>query len=200
MSCQIWAVEHRVNAGGLAGAHPGLKNRILLNYTKIENAHKVRKKAFVFFCVYRSPANFYSSFPFSLLRHYQMPEWFYVNNCCFWAHAVPSCYRNWSCNQCGQRMHCRPVARISQQGGQKPDGRAQNQKGGGHIFEIQYWMYAATGEPNVKWVWFQTSISNGGTRHHWPPLATALMRWSEITDKIKTIIVLDKVNYRGTQS
>jgi len=23
------------------------------------------------------------SFPFSLLRHYQMPEWFYVNNCGF---------------------------------------------------------------------------------------------------------------------
>ena len=23
------------------------------------------------------------SFPFSLLRHYQMPECFYVNNCCF---------------------------------------------------------------------------------------------------------------------
>jgi len=26
MSCRIHAVEHRVNAGVLAGAHPGLKN------------------------------------------------------------------------------------------------------------------------------------------------------------------------------
>ena len=42
------------------------------------------------------------------------------------------------------------VARIYQQGGQKPGGGAKNQKGG-HIFEIQYWMYAATRGPNVKW-------------------------------------------------
>jgi len=36
------------------------------------------------------------SFPFSLLRHYQMPECFCVYNCCFWARAtVLSCYRNW---------------------------------------------------------------------------------------------------------
>jgi len=45
--------------------------------------------------MYRSPTNFYS-FPFSLLRHYQMPECFYFNNCCFWTRAtVLSCYRNW---------------------------------------------------------------------------------------------------------
>jgi len=37
-----------VRAGGLAGAHPGLQDRILLNYTRIENANKVRKKIFVF--------------------------------------------------------------------------------------------------------------------------------------------------------
>ena len=30
---------------------------------------------------------------------------------------------------------------------------------GGHIFQIQYWTYAATGGPNVKW----------GPGHHWPP-------------------------------
>ena len=41
MSCRIRAVEHRVSGDGLAGAHPSLKNRILLNFTKIENAHKV---------------------------------------------------------------------------------------------------------------------------------------------------------------
>jgi len=30
------------------------------------------------------------------MRHYQMPECFFVSNCCFWARAtVLSCYRNW---------------------------------------------------------------------------------------------------------
>ena len=48
MSCRIRAVEHTVSSGGLAGAHPGLKNRILINHTRIENAHKVRMKTFVF--------------------------------------------------------------------------------------------------------------------------------------------------------
>jgi len=43
ISCRIRAVEHRNWAAGLAGAHPGLHNRILPNYTRIENAHKVRK-------------------------------------------------------------------------------------------------------------------------------------------------------------
>ena len=36
---------------GLAGADPGLRDRILLNYTWIENAHKVRKKTLVFCAV-----------------------------------------------------------------------------------------------------------------------------------------------------
>jgi len=31
--------------------------------------------------MHRSPASFSS--PFSVLRHYQMPECFYVDNCCF---------------------------------------------------------------------------------------------------------------------
>ena len=44
-------------------------------------------------------------------------------------------------------------------GGQKPEGGAKNQKGGGHIFEILYWMYAATTGPHVKW---GAQISNGG--------------------------------------
>ena len=57
MSCRIRAVEHRLSGNGLAGAHPGLKNRILLNYTRIENAHKVCKKTFDFVVIYRSPAN-----------------------------------------------------------------------------------------------------------------------------------------------
>jgi len=33
MSCRIWAFEHRQFATGLAGAHRGLQDRILLNYT-----------------------------------------------------------------------------------------------------------------------------------------------------------------------
>jgi len=96
MSCRIRAVEHRKSAPGLGGAHPGLQDRILLklNYTRIENAHKPRKKTFDFFVIYRSPPNFY--FSFSLLRLYQMPECFYVNTCCFRARAtVLPCYRNW---------------------------------------------------------------------------------------------------------
>jgi len=43
MSCRIQAVEHRKCAAGLFDAHPGLQDRILLNYTIIENAHKVPK-------------------------------------------------------------------------------------------------------------------------------------------------------------
>jgi len=49
MSCRIRVHEHRKSAAGLAGAHLGLKNRILLKYTRIENAHKVRKKT-LYFC------------------------------------------------------------------------------------------------------------------------------------------------------
>jgi len=48
MSCRIRAVEHRKCTAGLAGAHPSLQDRILQNYTEIENAHKARKKTFNF--------------------------------------------------------------------------------------------------------------------------------------------------------
>jgi len=48
MSYRIRAVEYRKCATGLAGAHLDLEDRILLNYTRIENAHKVRKKTFNF--------------------------------------------------------------------------------------------------------------------------------------------------------
>jgi len=41
MSCRIAAVEHRKCAAGQSDAHPGLQDRILLNFTRIENAHKV---------------------------------------------------------------------------------------------------------------------------------------------------------------
>ena len=33
MSCRIRAVEHRKCEAGHAGAHPGLQDRLLLNYT-----------------------------------------------------------------------------------------------------------------------------------------------------------------------
>jgi len=76
------SVEHRKRAAaGLADAHPGVQDRILLNYTRIEKAHKVRKKTFDCLLFIQVQQTF--SVPFSLLRHYQMPECFYVKNCCF---------------------------------------------------------------------------------------------------------------------
>jgi len=81
MSCRIRAVK-RGWAAGQAGAHSGMENRILLNYTTIENAHKVHKKTFDFLLFVEVQQTF--SFPFSQLRHYEMPECFqHVNNCCF---------------------------------------------------------------------------------------------------------------------
>ena len=80
MSRRTEAVEHRKCETGLSDANPGLQNRILLNYTRIEIAHKVRKKILEFFCI---EVQQIFSCPFSLLRHYQMAECFYVNNCCF---------------------------------------------------------------------------------------------------------------------
>ena len=55
MSCRIRADEHRVSAGGLAGAHAGMKNRILLNYTRIANAHKVGEGGVqsILFCTFQ---------------------------------------------------------------------------------------------------------------------------------------------------
>jgi len=41
MSCRIQAVEHRKCTAGFTGVHPVLQDRILLNYTRIEKAHKV---------------------------------------------------------------------------------------------------------------------------------------------------------------
>ena len=45
-------------------------------------------------------------------------------------------------------------------------GGTKNQKGG-HIFKIQYWMYAPTGGPNLKW---GAPISNGGPGTTGPPV------------------------------
>ena len=56
MSRRIRVVAHRKCAAGLSDAHPGLQDRILQNYTRMENAHEVRKKTFISI-MYRSPAN-----------------------------------------------------------------------------------------------------------------------------------------------
>jgi len=58
MSRRIQGVKHRKCTVGLADAHPGLQDQILLNYTRIENVHKVHKNTFHFFVMYRRPANF----------------------------------------------------------------------------------------------------------------------------------------------
>ena len=93
MSCRIRVVEHRKSVAGLSDAHPGLQDWILLHYTRIENAYKVCKKTFDFLsCIKASKL----SFPFSLLRHYQIPECFLVKKSWFWARAtVLLCHRYW---------------------------------------------------------------------------------------------------------
>ena len=48
MSCRIWAVEHRKCAAGLAGVHPDLQDRILLNYTKLRMRIKYARKLSIF--------------------------------------------------------------------------------------------------------------------------------------------------------
>jgi len=58
-SRRIQAVEHRC-AARLAGAHPSLKDRSLLNYTRIENVHRVRNQCFV---MYRRLGNLFFLFP-----------------------------------------------------------------------------------------------------------------------------------------
>ena len=74
MSCRIRAVEHRKCAAGQSDAHASLQDGILLNYTRIENAHKVRKKTFNFLLCIEVQQNF--SFPFScwdIIKHLNAP-------------------------------------------------------------------------------------------------------------------------------
>ena len=49
-------------SGPTSGAHSGLQDRMLLNYTRVENAHKERKKAFDFLLCIEVQQTF--SFPF----------------------------------------------------------------------------------------------------------------------------------------
>jgi len=62
---------------------------------------------------------------------------------------------------------------------------------GGHILKIQYWMYAATGGPNVKW---------GGTDFKWgsraplpPPLATALIPIYQMIEHIRLFLTANQL-------
>ena len=50
-------------------------------------------------------------------------------------------------------------------GGGKNQKEVPKTRRGGHIFKMQYWMYAATGGPNVKWG--DTDFKWGAGRH-WP--------------------------------
>jgi len=92
MSCGIRAVEYKKCMAGLAGAHCRFAR---LNLAKLHKNCEctLRKNAFNFsWCIEVQQS---LSFLCSLLRHYQMPECFYVNNCSFWALATSSsCYRN----------------------------------------------------------------------------------------------------------
>jgi len=76
MSCRLRAVEHRKCVAGPAGAYPGLQDRILLNYTRIENMHEARKQTFN--CLLCIDVQQSSRFHFSLLRHHQIPKCFHV--------------------------------------------------------------------------------------------------------------------------
>ena len=60
---RLRAVEHRKWVAGLAGAHPGLQDWILLNYTRIEKAHKVLKKTFDFLLCIEVQQTFNFVFP-----------------------------------------------------------------------------------------------------------------------------------------
>jgi len=64
-------------------------------------------------------------------------------------------------------MYAGPAPEFSSSGGSKTRRRGQKPEGGRHIFKIQYWIYAATGGPNVKW---GAPISNGRAGHHWTAL------------------------------
>jgi len=63
MSCRIRAFELRKRTAELDGVHSGLQDGILLNYTRIESTHKVRKKTFnILLCIEGQQV---FSFPFS---------------------------------------------------------------------------------------------------------------------------------------
>jgi len=59
-----------------------------------------------------------------------------------------------------------PSPRFSSRRGQKPGGAKT--RSGGHLLKMQYWMYEATGGPNMKW---------GGTHFKWGDRATPAPRW-----------------------
>jgi len=70
-------------------------------------------------------------------------------------------------------------------GGAKKQKEVPKTRREGHIFKIQYWMYAATEGPNVKW---GAPISNGGGR---APLAP---RWRDPAEQTSKVMRFPVVN------
>ena len=100
MSYWIRAVELRKCAAGLSNASSGLQDRILLNYTRIENAHKVRKKTFGFLLCIDVQQSFI--FPFSLNASVLATAVFELVQQFYHATEIGS--------RCGQRMHWSAIA------------------------------------------------------------------------------------------
>jgi len=63
ISCGIRTVEHRQCTAGLSGALSGLQDRILVNYTRIENAMKFARKLSIFCYVWTSSKRLVLVFP-----------------------------------------------------------------------------------------------------------------------------------------
>ena len=104
MSCRIRAVEHRKGAAGHAGA-PRFARSNLAKLHKNWECTQSTQVNFLFFVMYRSPANFlFSFFPTETLSNsWKLLQ--YVEKSCFWARAtVLSCYRTWYCSHCDQRL------------------------------------------------------------------------------------------------
>ena len=95
MSRRIRAVESRKFATGLSDACPGLQDRILLNYTRIENAHKVRKKTCdILLCTEVQQILFFLFICWNIIIKSLNASM--LTATVFWARAtVLSCYRNW---------------------------------------------------------------------------------------------------------
>jgi len=83
-----------------------------------------------------------------------------------------------------------PSPRFSSRGGPKTRWRGKKQKRG-LIFKIQYWMYAATEGPNVKWGGHRFQMGGPGTTG--PPLATALSGWTYGIVTLAVFIIISGV-------
>jgi len=73
--------------------------------------------------------------------------------------------------------------------GAKKQMKGPKARSGGHIFKVQYWLYVATGKPNVKW---GAPISNGGAGHHFlprwrRPCCKWLLHWTSLPTLVYTV-------------